>query len=200
MHRHAGLVRGLLPVPWPRCPRPTRPHIVAAAHQRQQADRGHGSQYAGDSGTRSERQIRPAVIAGRPVTAVLRMAMRLKAPLMSPYDSRAVESYVVIARRIASISATSASGSASAAAGVDAHLSMTRPAPRQTLHVPAHDHHLHSASGFGEPRPQLGMLRAPRADPALRLVLRLERSRHQDVPGRRDRSWPQGWQAARVEE
>ena len=55
--------------------------------------------------------------------------MRLKAPLMSPYDSGAVESYVVIARRIACIAATPASDSASAAAGVDAHLSMTRQAP-----------------------------------------------------------------------
>ena len=52
-------------------------------------------------GTRSERQSRPAVIAGWPVAAAARTRMRLRAPLMSPYASRAVTSHVAIAGRIA---------------------------------------------------------------------------------------------------
>ena len=87
-------------------------------------------------GTRSERQIRPAVIAGWPVAAAARTRMRLRAPLMSPYASRAVTSHVAIARRIASISAAAASGFASAAAGVDAHLWIARSSKAITLAFP----------------------------------------------------------------
>ena len=97
--------------------------------------------------------------------------MRLKAPLMSPYDHRAVESHVAIARRIASISAAPASGSASTAAGVDAHLLIARPA----------------AARRSTSRPTTNISTAP-PTPAGRRPRTANAPRHPPVP---DRSWPQ---------
>ena len=85
---------------------------------------------SGQASTRFERQVRPLVIAALdrrlPAQSALRTRVRCSAGFRPPYTSRAAQSLVGIALRIAAISAAASWAIVTDAEGVDAHWTSTR--------------------------------------------------------------------------